>query len=715
MSADRTPGGALGGPVGVLRRLPVTIGVVVVLVVVGIVSGGFTSAAQDAAWYPDFAYGLPSLQAGRWWTPVTGTFLVTQPWGYAILLVLVPLGIGWLEWRRGSLRAGLVFGIGQLIAVLGASLVVLVLAAVGLPWGQELATVLDVGPSGGLFAGMTAAAFTLARPWRARAVLVIAAYCVVGLLFIGDLADLEHAIAVVPVIALSVGRFRRPTIREQRRVAWVGLVALGAVHLILALVPTHGPFGTTDGGLDSSVVSVLVDAVFIAAVAYGIHRGARGAWILVLAWAGLNVLLGVLSGLVLVAYAAIPSLPTDGFEPDLLRVSAAESAGWLFILVWLIACRRAFAARARRRMPGARDADRPGTRTDEVRERLRRDGGGPLSWMATWRDNRVYRPSELDGIVAYQLHNGTAIALSDPIAPGDEFDETFRRYLMDAERAGLVPCVFGATERVLAALPAGWRAVEVAEDTIVDLPGLEFTGKKWGAVRTAINRADREGIRFRVTRFADESFAVRAQLSVISEQWVGDKGLPEMRFTLGTLEEADDPAVRLAIAEAADGSIEGFLSWLPVYGGDGSVHGWTLDLMRRRDGGTFPPVMEFLIASSARFFRDEGASYLSLSGAPLAHSDGDDEDAEAASAAASVDSPQLAAILDRLGAILEPVYGFRSLHKFKQKFNPRPAPLYLVYRDGADAGAIGLAIVRAYLPDASVPELVRAGLSMGKE
>ncbi len=134
-----------------------------------------------------------------------------------------------------------------------------------------------------------------------------------------------------------------------------------------------------------------------------------------------------------------------------------------------------------------------------------------------------------------------------------------------------------------------------------------------------MNKAGREDMTFRLTRLADEPWGVRAQLNAISEQWVGDKDLPEMRFTLGTLAEADDPEVRIALAIDPHGTVDGFLSWLPIYGDDGrGVRGWTLDIMRRREGG-FGPVMEYLIASSAVAFRDEGAEIMSLSGAPLAH------------------------------------------------------------------------------------------------
>ncbi|MDT7575627.1 MAG: phosphatidylglycerol lysyltransferase, partial [Pseudonocardiales bacterium] len=133
-----------------------------------------------------------------------------------------------------------------------------------------------------------------------------------------------------------------------------------------------------------------------------------------------------------------------------------------------------------------------------------------------------------------------------------------------------------------------------------------------------------------------------------------------------------------------------------VYGGEGQVHGWTLDVMRRRQDG-FRPVVEFLIASSCLTFQSEGAHFVSLSGAPLARA-GDDE------ATAVLDR-----LLDTLGETLEPMYGFRSLHAFKNKFAPRFEPMYLVYRDEADLPRIGLALTRAYLPDTPLRQLVRVG------
>ena len=188
---------------------------------------------------------------------------------------------------------------------------------------------------------------------------------------------------------------------------------------------------------------------------------------------------------------------------------------------------------------------------------------------------------------------------------------------------------------------------------------MEFKGKSWQDIRTALNRAGKEDITFRMVTLADEPWSMVRQVEDLSQQWLGDKGLPEMGFTLGGVPEALDRAVKVGLAVDNQGSLHGVLSWMPVYAGDGVVSGWTLDLMRRRDGG-FRSVIEFLIASSCLHFQSDGAQFLSLSGAPLARSK-DEPPADTA----------IEKFLGALGESLEPVYGFRSLHAFKAKFKPR--------------------------------------------
>ncbi|HEX5727788.1 DUF2156 domain-containing protein, partial [Microbacterium sp.] len=560
----------------VVARMPATLSLVVALLVVGIGFAGLWSPFEDSPLYETVAYGLPALLEGRWWTPFTGTFFVNHPLVYPFTIASFA-GMAYLEYRRGSRVAVAYFGVGQLFAIFGSALLLWLFAMLPWPWAQAEALALDVGPSGGTMACLAAAAGLLAAPWRVRAWVVLLGYTAVTLFFWGSLADLEHALAVGLILVIDRSlRIQRITLREQRLLAFVSILALLAVEVLTFLVPTDGPFGHTDA-TDGSILDIGIDVVIVLILANGLRRGRRWAWVLSVILAVFNVL----TGLLFLALLFIPGARIESSVGD-VSVAIAQSALWAVLLVYLIWVRGAF--RAHRKATVGTGAE---PSVDDVKEELRAHGGGTLSWMTTWGGNSYARTS--DGIVAYQKRAGVAIALADPLGPAASRETSVREFITMAERAGLIPCIFSAGDATKDAVPSTWRHLVVADDTIVDLPGLEFTGKAWSAVRTSLNRATREEVTFRMTRLADETWGIQQQLRAISEMWVGDKGLPEMGFTLGTLDEAMDPEVRVALAVSANGDVDGFLSWLPVYGGDGKVRGWTLDLMRRRDGG-FGPV-----------------------------------------------------------------------------------------------------------------------------
>jgi lysylphosphatidylglycerol synthetase-like protein (DUF2156 family) len=671
----------------VLGRIPGTLIFLGVALVVGVLTRALWEPFPKSPLWDQLAYGLPALEAGRWWTPITGTFINNAPWVY-ILNTIALWGMVILEYKRGWRVAMLYYWIGQLFAIFAAALLLWVLSLTGWAWAVTQSQHLDVGWSGGAFACMAAAIGLFRSPWRVRAWLLLLAFVVIALVFWGAIAELEHALAVLLILFVDRSlRIQRSTIREQRLVAFIVLLTLGAFEVVVLFVPTNGLFGKTTPA-SGSFLDIAIDIVVILLVANGLRRARRWAWVISIILAVFNIVTGLL---VVAVLATInwneADLALDG-DPSL---TLATSAMWLFMLIYLIWVRRAFQAR-RKGTVGAH----PNPDLAEVKAALRADGGGTLSWMTTWEGNSYARTST--GIVTYQRRAGVAIALADPLGPDEGRPESVVEFIGMAERAGLTPCFFSAGEATRMAVPRGWRTLVVADDTIVDLPGLEFTGKRWNSVRSSMNRAGREEMTFRMTQLKEESWGIQQQLRAISEMWVGDKGLPEMGFTLGTLTEAEDPEVRLALAISPDGDVDGFLSWLPVYGRDGVVRGWTLDLMRRREGG-FPPVMEYLIGMSAAYFRDQGAEILSLSGAPLAHE-------------YPPDAGMIAELSEKLAEILEPVYGFQSLHRFKEKFHPRYETMYLLFRDEADLTRIAAGLTRAFLPDATLRQFASAGIDM---
>ncbi|MGX1583180.1 bifunctional lysylphosphatidylglycerol flippase/synthetase MprF [Microbacterium sp. NPDC055502] len=671
----------------VARRIPATLTMVGLILVVGVVSQGLWRPFEDSELFPSVAYGLPNLSDGKWWTPVTGTFFVNQPWVY-LFTIAGFWGMGYLEFRRGSRVAIAYYVVGQLFAIFATALLLLLLSQFEWAWAAEQARALDVGASGGTMACIAAAVGLFRPPWRVRGWLILLGFVFIAMMFWGKVADLEHLLAVLLILAVDRSlRVRHTTVREQRLIAVMAVLLLLATEVITVLVPTDGPFGPT-APVSGGFLDTALDAAVILLIANGLRRGRRWAWVLAIILASLNVLSGALIlALIILTSEAQLELQIDG-ETEL---ALASGVLWLLILVYLIVVRRAFRARRRSKL-GAQ----PAPTLADLEKELKTHGGGTLSWMTTWEGNAFARVD--GGIVAYQRRNSVALALADPIGPRERRTDAVRDFIRAAEGAGLIPCFFSADEATRAAVPETWRSLVVADDTIVDLPGLEFTGKRWNSVRTSLNKAGREDMTFRMTHLKEEPWGVQQQLRAISEAWVGDKDLPEMRFTLGTLEEAEDPEVRLALAIAPNGDVDGFLSWLPIYGEGGVVRGWTLDLMRRREGG-FGPVMEYLIGSSAKQFSDEGAQIMSLSGAPLAHD-------------YPPDAGMIAALSDRLAEALEPVYGFGSLHRFKQKFHPRYETMYLLFRDESDLTRIGGALTRAFLPDATLRQFAGAGLEL---
>lgn len=671
----------------VAARIPATLTMVGLILVVGVIWQGLWKPFEDSELFPTVAYGLPNLADGRWWTPLTGTFFVNEPWVY-LFTIAGFWGMAFLEFRRGTRVALAYYGIGQLFAIFATALLLLLLSQFPWAWATEQAQALDVGASGGTMACIAAAVGLFRPPWRVRGWLILLGFVFVAMLFWGKVADLEHLLAVLLILVVDRSlRVRHTTVREQRLIAVMAILVLGAVEIITTLVPTDGPFGPTDP-VSGGFIDLAIDVVVILVLVNGLRRGRRWSWVLAILLGAFNVLVAALVLILITVFSqAQVEVRWDGDT----ELALANGFLWIIMLVYLVWVRRAFRARRRSRL-----GIQPPPTVDDMKQELRTHGGGTLSWMTTWEGNSYARVA--GGIVAYQRRNGVALALADPIGPAQARPEALADFIHAAELAGLVPCFFSADEDTRAAVPSTWRSLVVADDTIVDLPGLEFTGKRWGPVRTSLNRAGREEMTFRLTQLKKESWGVQQQLRAISEAWVGDKDLPEMRFTLGTLEEAEDPEVRLALAIAPNGDVDGFLSWLPVHGPGGVIRGWTLDLMRRREGG-FGPVMEFLIGSSAKQFSDEGAQIMSLSGAALAHD-------------YPPDAGMIAALSDRLADALEPVYGFGSLHRFKQKFHPRYETMYLLFRDESDLTRIGGALTRAFLPDATLRQFAGAGLEL---
>ncbi|ABK03980.1 protein of unknown function DUF470 [Arthrobacter sp. FB24] len=564
----------------------------------------------------------------------------------------------------------------------------------------------------------------------------------------GFAGPLGLALAVVPVLLLLICA---DGLRRGRRLAWritigvqLAVTALSAVYLTLFARIPHYPSRPHTAVMGSGFVHVLplvavplllILLLWINRRQFRVETSARGrrtltrvlaaTWLALagtytIAWLGAGGMErdGGLSGLAAELArqylpVPIPSLYNRIFQ-DRQSVEAflfaySGIAFWAVALVgvWMVLLGRHHGA-------GAGVVER------DVARRLVRRGGDSLSWMALWEPNKYWFTPAGDAGVAYQQHGSVALTLGGPFGDPALREEAAAGFMQYCAEHALVPCFYSCTDELWPMLHSrAFSRVAVAQETRLAVRELEFKGKEWQNVRTALNRARKTGVTAVWGRYSGFPAALRAQLLEVSEEWAAQKSVPEMGFTLGGMDELMDDDVLCCVAVDPDGLVHGVTSWLPVYE-EGRVVSWTLDFMRRREDG-FPGVMEFLIASAVLELRNS-VEVISLSGSPLAK-----EPEEAAVSDAPRDSDQdtgrdkdqepdrgrarepeaLTAILDVVGRALEPVYGFRSLATFKSRFKPDYRTLYLYYQDPLQLPAIGRALSRAYLPGLSVRQSAR--------
>lgn len=136
----------------------------------------------------------------------------------------------------------------------------------------------------------------------------------------------------------------------------------------------------------------------------------------------------------------------------------------------------------------------------------------------------------------------------------------------------------------------------------------------------------------------------------------------------------------VGLAFAADGRLEAFVSWLPVP----MRKAWTLDLMRRRPDSTYG-VVEVLIVRSIDEARARDVAELSLGMTPRIMG--------------GHDTPRrVDAALRAMYWSLDRFQRSRTLHQFKEKFDPRWEDRYVVVPGTSTLPEVIVDLARAHVP-----------------
>jgi len=274
-----------------------------------------------------------------------------------------------------------------------------------------------------------------------------------------------------------------------------------------------------------------------------------------------------------------------------------------------------------------------------------------------------------------------ALALGDPIAAPDQIGASARDFVAYCDRQDWIAAFYQVDD------PAPYRAlgltpVPIGKEAILRPAEFSLAGKKRADLRFAMRRCEKSGVRFVFGPAPTIAAEYSEQLAGVSTRWLRSHRSPELGYSLGTLSTLSDPDITLGLALAAGGTLDAFVSWLPVP----ARNGWTLDLMRRRPGGTYGAI-EALIVSSIDEARRRGIAEMSLGMTPRIIS--------------STDSDPVRGAWRAMYWGLDRFQRSRTLHRFKEKFGPRWEDRYLVVPGLVTLPEVMVALVRAHVPPVS--------------
>jgi phosphatidylglycerol lysyltransferase len=200
-------------------------------------------------------------------------------------------------------------------------------------------------------------------------------------------------------------------------------------------------------------------------------------------------------------------------------------------------------------------------------------------------------------------------------------------------------------------LDCGLHLFKLGEHAQVELPDFNLKGASRADLRSGVNRAGREGLRFEVVP-AEQVAGILPALKDVSDAWLGQHGGGEKAFSVGRFDEAYLRRLPVAVVRSED-RIIAFANLLMTNAKDEVA----LDLMRHTPDAP-PGTMDFLMARILLHFQAEGYRRFGLGMSPMAGM------AERRSA------PKWQRIARLVFDHGDRFYNFRGLRSFKDKFEP---------------------------------------------
>ena len=294
-------------------------------------------------------------------------------------------------------------------------------------------------------------------------------------------------------------------------------------------------------------------------------------------------------------------------------------------------------------------------------------------------EDKSYFFSPGGSVIAYAARGRGVVALGDPIGPPEDALAAIQAFRHFCTRNDWSPAFVSVLPDGLEAYrAAGFDCLCMGREAIVDLASFNLAGSAYKNVRNAVTKMGRLGYRAEM-HLPPLDDTLLYELRLISDEWLTMLKSGEMHFSEGWFDDAIIRNSLVMAVHAPTGEITAFANLVPEY----RKNETSLDLMRHRrevENGT----MELLFTSLLEWAKAQGYASFSLGQAPLTGIGEHNDD------------PRIEQALRRLSDYFKRFINFGGLHTFKEKFNPRWEPRYMVYPGVASLPGIITTLLRVH-------------------
>ncbi|WP_428153064.1 GNAT family N-acetyltransferase [Brevundimonas sp.] len=451
------------------------------------------------------------------------------------------------------------------------------------------------------------------------------------------LIDLSHFVASIAgflLLLLSAGLWRR-----RRGAYWAALLvlAMGAVFSILK-------------GLDwQQAINLGMVAALLAPCRSAFNRRSRLSEPLRPSW--LLLLTAVVAAMLWLGFFAYRDV---AYSDELWWrfLSDRQASGFLRAGLVLAILTLVVAGRSLLSSPGAHNHG-PASAADIERATAAlkaADSATPEAWLAMLGDKALMFSPSGSSFLAYRVRGRRWIAMGEPAGLRSERRELLWNFAETADSYGGAAVFYSVSEDVLGDLATMGLAVrKVGETAVIEAEKFSIEGKGKQNLRTAVNRAEREGSSFEVLP-PGSAGPIADELREISDAWLAMHEGSEKSFSMGRFDAAYLDLTPLAVVREG-GRIVAFANLLT------SPDEAAVDLMRHRPDAPHG-VMDYLFIRCAQWAKAEGLASFDLGMAPLA----------------GLEDRRIAPVFARVGALVfeegGALYGFQGLRSYKGKFGP---------------------------------------------